>query len=93
MKVLNLLIILTLGTLIIKSLIVILKDMEGRKKMVMNGIILLFLAVLVLSSILTFSTGKDLTDNFGGIVGGVIAKSLLETFGAVSYTHLTLPTN
>jgi len=85
MKVLNLLIILTLGTLIIKSLIVILKDMEGRKKMVMNGIILLFLAVLVLSSILTFSTGKDLTDNFGGIVGGVIAKSLLETFGVLSY--------
>ena len=85
MKVLNLLIILTLGTLIVKSLIVILKDMEGRKRMVMNGIILLFLAVLVLSSILTFSTGKDLTDNFGGIVGGVIAKSLIETFGLLSY--------
>jgi S-DNA-T family DNA segregation ATPase FtsK/SpoIIIE len=71
--------------LIIKSFIIILKDMEGRKKMVMNGIILLFLAVLILSSILTFSAGKDLTDNFGGVVGGVIAKSLWETFGVLSY--------
>ena len=53
--------------------------------MVMNGIILLFLAVLILSSILTFSAGKDLTDNFGGVVGGVIAKSLWETFGVLSY--------
>ncbi|MEJ2567637.1 MAG: DNA translocase FtsK 4TM domain-containing protein, partial [candidate division WOR-3 bacterium] len=34
---------------------------------------------------LTFSAGKDLTDNFGGVVGGVIAKSLWETFGVLSY--------
>jgi S-DNA-T family DNA segregation ATPase FtsK/SpoIIIE len=85
MKVLNLLIILTLGMLIIKSLIVTIKDMEGRKKMVMNGIIILFLSVLVLSSLLTYSPRGDLTDNFGGIVGGVMARSMFETFGVLSY--------
>jgi S-DNA-T family DNA segregation ATPase FtsK/SpoIIIE len=85
MKVLNLLIILTLGTLIIKSLIIILKDMEKRKKMVMNGIILLFLSVLILSSLLTFSTGEDRANNFGGVVGVVISKSLFETLGILAY--------
>ncbi len=85
MKALNLLIILILGMLIIKSLIIMVKDMEGRKKMVMNGIILLFLSVLVFSSLLTYSPRGDLIDNFGGIVGTVIAKSLFETLGILSY--------
>ncbi len=85
MKILNLLIIASLVVLIIKSLIVTLRDMEGRKKMVMNGIIILFLSVLILSSLLTYSPRGDLTDNFGGVVGAVIARSLFEIFGILSY--------
>ncbi len=85
MKILNLLIMISLGMLIIKSLIITVRDMEGRKKMVINGMIILFLSVLVLSSLLTYAPRGDLNDNFGGIVGGVIARSLFETFGILSY--------
>jgi S-DNA-T family DNA segregation ATPase FtsK/SpoIIIE len=85
MKILNFLIIASLGILIIRSLIITVKDMEGRKKMVMNGIIILFLSFLILSSLLTYSPRGDLADNFGGVVGAVIAKSMFETFGILSY--------
>jgi len=71
--------------LIIRSLIITVKDMEGRKKMVMNGIVLLFLSVLILTSLLSYLPKEDLTNNFGGIVGAVIAKSMFETFGILSY--------
>jgi len=53
--------------------------------MVMNGIIILFLSVLILLSLMSYSPRGDLADNFGGIVGAVIAKSMFETFGILSY--------
>lgn len=69
----------------VKSLVITIRDMDGRKKMVINGLIILFLSVLVFSSLLTYSPRGDLTDNFGGIVGGVISESMYETFGILSY--------
>ncbi len=85
MKILNYLIIVALGGLIIRSLIVTIKDMDVRKKMVMNGIIILFLSVLILASLLSYSLDEELAENFGGIVGAVTAQSMIETFGILSY--------
>jgi S-DNA-T family DNA segregation ATPase FtsK/SpoIIIE len=85
MKILNFLIIASLGGLIIRSLIITVKDMEGRKKMVMNGMIILFLSVLIFLSLLSYSPRGDLAENFGGIAGAVIARSMFETFGILSY--------
>ena len=85
MKILNYLIIVALSGLIIRSLIVTVKDMNVRKKMVMNGIIILFLSVLILASLLSYSPDEALAENFGGIVGAVSAQSMIETFGMLSY--------
>jgi len=85
MKILNYLIIVALGGLIIRSLIVTVKDMDVRKKMVMNGIIILFLSVLILASLLSYSPDEELAENFGGIVGAVTAQSMIETFGILSF--------
>ena len=85
MKILNYLIIVALGGLIVRSLIITVKDMDERKKMVMNGIIVLFLSVLILASLLSYSPDEELAENFGGIVGAVTAQSLLETFGILSF--------
>jgi len=85
MKILNFLIIASLGGLIIRSLIITVKDMEVRKKMVMNGIIILFISVLILLSLFSYSPREDLAENFGGIVGAVISRSMFETFGILSY--------
>jgi S-DNA-T family DNA segregation ATPase FtsK/SpoIIIE len=85
MKILNYLIIGALGGLIIRSLIVTVKDMAERKKMVMNGIIVLFLSVLILASLLSYSPDAEFAENFGGIVGAVTAQSMFETFGILSY--------
>jgi S-DNA-T family DNA segregation ATPase FtsK/SpoIIIE len=85
MKIVNSLVIIALVGLIIRSLVVTVKDMEGRKKMVMNGIIILFLSFLIVMSLLSYSPEKDLTENFGGIVGSFLSKSLFETFGVLSY--------
>jgi S-DNA-T family DNA segregation ATPase FtsK/SpoIIIE len=85
MKVVNLLVMLALLGLLIRSLVVTVKDMEGRKKMIMNGIILLFLSFLVVMSLLSYSPEKDLTENFGGIVGAFLSQSLFEIFGVLSY--------
>lgn len=85
MKILNYLIIVALGGLIIRSLIVTVKDMNIRKKMVMNGIIILFLSVLILASLLSYSPDEALAENFGGIVGAITAQSMIETFGILSY--------
>ncbi len=85
MKILNFLIIAALAGLIIRSLIVTIKDMDGRKKMVMNGIIILFLSFLIFASLLSYTPRADLAENFGGIVGAVIARSMFETFGILSY--------
>jgi len=85
MKILNYLIIGALGGLIIRSLIVTVKDMDVRRKMVMNGIIILFLSVLILASLLSYAPDEELAENFGGIVGAVTAQSMTETFGILSF--------
>ena len=53
--------------------------------MVMNGIIILFLSVLILASLLSYSPDEALAENFGGIVGAITAQSMIETFGMLSY--------
>ena len=82
---LNGLIIAVLVGFVIRSLILVIKDMDVRKKRVMNGIILLFLFLILYISLLTYAPGKDPMENFGGIVGAYLAKSIYTAFGLSAY--------
>ncbi|MEO0293372.1 MAG: DNA translocase FtsK 4TM domain-containing protein [candidate division WOR-3 bacterium] len=84
MKILNFTIIIVLIGLIIRSLIVTVKEMDHRKKMITNGIIILFLSILILGSLISYSPKESFKENFGGVVGAFIAKSLYDTFGILS---------
>lgn len=85
MRILNLLITLSLLGLIIKSVIIIVRDMDSRKKMITNGIIVLFLSFIIYASLISYSPKADFTENFGGVVGAAVAESIYETFGVSSY--------
>jgi len=82
---LNSLIIAVLLGFVIRSLIIVIKDMEARRKMLMNGIILLFLFLIIYISLLTYSPGKDPLENFGGIIGAYIASSIYNAFGVTAF--------
>jgi S-DNA-T family DNA segregation ATPase FtsK/SpoIIIE len=82
---LNSLIIAALLGFIIRSLIIVVKDMDVRKKQILNGIIILFIFFIVYISLLTYKPDRDPLENFGGIIGAYIARSIYENFGISSY--------
>ncbi len=84
-RILYSLIIAVLLGFVIRSLFIVIKDMEIRKKRIMNGIIMLFIFLVIYISLLTYSPLKDPLENFGGIIGAYIAKSILKAFGITAY--------
>ena len=85
MILLNSLIMVVLLGFVVRSLIIVIKDMDIKKRQVMNGLILLFVFLIIYISLLTYTPEGDPLENFGGIIGAYIAKSIYQTFGSSAY--------
>lgn len=85
MILLNSLIMAVLLGFVVRSLIGVIKDMDIKKRQVMNGLILLFVFLIIYISLLTYTPEGDPLENFGGIIGAYIAKSIYQTFGISAY--------
>lgn len=81
----NIVIIAVLLGLLIKSLILTIKNMESTRKKKLNGIIVIFLFILIFTSVISFNPGQKPAENFSGFVGHFISRSLYNAFGTGSY--------
>ncbi len=74
--------------LVIFGVFLTLKEMEKRKKMIYNGIAVVFIGVLVLSSFISYIIDFEVSRNLFGSFGGFISRFFFNAFG---YTFLFIP--
>ena len=82
---LNSLVIAVLLGFILSSLYLTVRDMKVEKRRIMNGVIILFIFIILYLSLITYTPKGGATKNFGGIVGDYLAGSIYGAFGVSSY--------
>ncbi len=79
-------ILLALGLLVLlsRAVYLVLRDMEGRKKQRLNGLLLLFLSIVVFLSMVSYLISGSVNKNLFGPLGHYLSKLLFNAFGISS---------
>ena len=79
-------ILLALGLLVLlsRAVYLVLRDMEGRKKQRLNGLLLLFLSIVVFLSMVSYLISGSVNRNLFGPLGHHLSRLLFNAFGVSS---------